>query len=544
MENFPRLVFDEAHSEAWSLSPDTARRINPVNPADASYALAAQELSRRGFDVHAHTDGPLTGEVLRPGDVLVIAHPADRGAERVTGAGSPRFGADELDLIEAFVRGGGGLVVLAECDQDKYGNNLQELLGRFGVAVASTTVQEGARRHQNVATWVLADIGATVGQGAARRRGRRLLLPRRRPVRSTARRARRSSPPPVPPRTRPASRWLRRCRWTRPGRGLRRLRPVRRRLDRGARPPDPVDQRRDLGRCRVRARHRAGRARATTAVSTAADAVELDEHWLALKDAVTRIRPLQSKDGSIDAGRPTTTPRRAGWSHEITARDRRARPALPARRRLPRGRRQVDFARWADGGFGMPDFLDSLVLFQPDQHRVDGLQHLVVFPMYTQNGNPDRNVEALLISVVWPRVAGRAGADATTTRCSCRSPSSTSPPATTPTRRCSSPRRSPCARCPKFTWGAIFCDREAARFRRVSARRRADARAWSCPPDAARLVARPGPGPGAPSSMWDLIHDRTHSHGDLPFDPFMIKQRMPFWLYALEELRCDLTAVP
>ena len=42
--------------------------------------------------------------------------------------------------------------------------------------------------------------------------------------------------------------------------------------------------------------------------------------------------------------------------------------------------------------------------------------------------------------------------------------------------------------------------------------------------------------------LWDLIHDRTHSHGDLPFDPFMIKQRMPFWLYALEELRCDLTA--
>ena len=40
--------------------------------------------------------------------------------------------------------------------------------------------------------------------------------------------------------------------------------------------------------------------------------------------------------------------------------------------------------------------------------------------------------------------------------------------------------------------------------------------------------------------MWDLIHDRTHSHGDLPFDPFMIKQRMPFWMYALEELRCDL----
>ena len=42
--------------------------------------------------------------------------------------------------------------------------------------------------------------------------------------------------------------------------------------------------------------------------------------------------------------------------------------------------------------------------------------------------------------------------------------------------------------------------------------------------------------------LWDLIHDRTHSHGDLPFDPFMIRQRSPYWMYSLEELRCDLTA--
>ena len=32
--------------------------------------------------------------------------------------------------------------------------------------------------------------------------------------------------------------------------------------------------------------------------------------------------------------------------------------------------------------------------------------------------------------------------------------------------------------------------------------------------------------------LWDMVHDRTHSHGDLPFDPFMIKQRMPFWMYG------------
>jgi hypothetical protein len=39
-----------------------------------------------------------------------------------------------------------------------------------------------------------------------------------------------------------------------------------------------------------------------------------------------------------------------------------------------------------------------------------------------------------------------------------------------------------------------------------------------------------------------LVHDRQHSLGELPFDPFMIKQRAPFWMYSLEEMRCDLSA--
>ena len=61
------------------------------------------------------------------------------------------------------------------------------------------------------------------------------------------------------------------------------------------------------------------------------------------------------------------------------------------------------------------------------------------------------------------------------------------------------------------------------------------------PPDAARLLVDQQLTEQT-FVMWDLIHDRTHMHGDLPFDPFMIKQRMPYFLYSLEELRCDLTA--
>ena len=93
---------------------------------------------------------------------------------------------------------------------------------------------------------------------------------------------------------------------------------------------------------------------------------------------------------------------------------------------------------------------------------------------------------------------------------------------------------------PTFTWGAIFADREAARFRRV-VRAAAEITKLDLPADAAALLDDQQLTEET-FVMWDLIHDRTHMRGDLPFDPFMIKQRMPFFLYSLEELRCDLTA--
>ena len=72
----------------------------------------------------------------------MIAHPSDARWERTTGIGSPQFSGTELDAIEAFVRGGGGLIVLGETEQDKYGNNLNELLARFGLRLRNDTVQD------------------------------------------------------------------------------------------------------------------------------------------------------------------------------------------------------------------------------------------------------------------------------------------------------------------------------------------------------------------------------------------------------------------
>ncbi len=44
-----RVLFDEYHSEAWSISPEVARRMQPEAPFDSSHAQAAQAMVQRDF---------------------------------------------------------------------------------------------------------------------------------------------------------------------------------------------------------------------------------------------------------------------------------------------------------------------------------------------------------------------------------------------------------------------------------------------------------------------------------------------------------------
>ena len=199
----------------------------------------------------------------------------------------------------------------------------------------------------------------------------------------------------------------------------------------------------------------------------------------------------------------------------------------------------VDFERWRDGGFAVPDFLDSLVEFQPQKNRVDGLQHLVVFPMYTQNGSPNRHIEAVLTEVIWPGfIEDLERAYTNRLFVSLRFLDFTDGYDTN--SAVLFPETVAMREVPTFTWGAIFQDREAARFRTVL-KAAADVTRLELPEGAERL-AQDQELTEKTFVMWDLIHDRTHMRGDLPFDPFMIKQRMPFFLYSLEEMRCDMTA--
>lgn len=264
--------------------------------------------------------------------------------------------------------------------------------------------------------------------------------------------------------------------------------------------------------------------------------VETSTAWQSLKAAASALQPLQIKDGSIpDAAAHADA--RAHVEAIIAAID-DLRPRFPHDADYLAASMR-DFRRWRDEGFGVPDFLDSLVAFQPQQHRVDGIRHLVVFPMYTQNGSSDRHVEAVLVEVIWPDFIAELETEYTNKLfVSLRFLDFT--PGYDTNSAVLFPETVAMREIPPFTWGAIFQDREAARYRRV-VRAAAEITKLDLPEDAARMLDDQQLTEKT-FVMWDIIHDRTHMRGDLPFDPFMIKQRMPFFLYSLEELRCDLTA--
>lgn len=263
---------------------------------------------------------------------------------------------------------------------------------------------------------------------------------------------------------------------------------------------------------------------------------ETSPAWLSLKAAATALQGLQTKDGSV----PEASDHSEARAHVATIIEgvRALAPAFPHDAEYLTAL-IADFEKWDASGFGVPDFLDALVAFQPQRHRVDGMRHLVVFPMYTQNGSSNRLVEALLVEVIWPEFIAQLETQYTNKLfLSLRLIDFT--PGYDTNSAVLFPETVAMREIPTFTWGAIFQDREAARYRRVT-RAAAEITKLELPTWAAEMLDDQELTEKT-FVMWDLIHDRTHMRGDLPFDPFMIKQRMPYFLYSLEELRCDLTA--
>jgi Family of unknown function (DUF6421) len=518
-----RILFDESHNESWSVDLPTAMRMQPAHPADASYARAADLLRARDFCVERHLRGPLTPDTLAQTDLLVIAHPSDAKWERTTGSGSPMFHPAECEAIRDFVHTGGALLVMGETEQDKYGSNLNTLLAPFGIALENTTLFDHSHCDREVPSWVMAapapQRGLTQGvtQASFLRAGAisaeggdaRLML-RAHASASVAQAGLLATAQAGAGRVAvfadsdlfgddDISRfdhqtlWLNTCYWL----------------------AEPAF------------------ARHAPAGSTANWLA--DPSWLALKRTVNSLRGLQQKDGALapDADRVLAGSLVAEMQTAIKVLS----PKFPHESAYL-GAVLADLEGWVAGGFVKPDFTAALAAFRPELSRADGIEHLVVFPLYTPNGSPETRFEALITRTPWPDFVAELErtrfdnakfvpvhlvdhTDGYASECAVLFPETVS-----------------VAGRPTNTFGGIFCDREAARYQRVVSAA-CNVLDVNLPPQAQSFL-RCLPLIQDTFVLWDLIHDRWHSHGELPFDPFMIRQRLPYWMYALEELRVDL----
>jgi hypothetical protein len=518
-----RVVFDESHGESWSIRPDIAEGMRPEHPAAASYAAAAAALAERDFSVVAYTGASLADGVLDEADVLVIAHPSSPKWERTVG-GSPVLSAEELAAIVRFVAGGGGLLVLGETEQEKYGANLNELLASFGIGVENATVFDYGDPGE-IPTWVAAetmpDAGAAtllhlVDEVRVYRAGTLVVD---QPGAAVLRTSATAQPP-----------------------GAALLAAVAHGDGRVAVAADSdlfgddFLSRHDHRQLWLNLFYWVSLAAFRADPAPLASAAAQDPAWRRLRDETNALRLLQEPRGEVDAQLHDLVDVRAHVEAMIEGLDDLA-PRFPHQREYL-AQVPVDLRAWVDGGCAKPDFTASLALFRPEQHRRDGMEHLVVFPMYTPNGSADTRFEALIVRTPWPEFVAQLEreefdndkfvpvqlvgyTDGYDSECAVLFPETVS-----------------LAARPSNNFGGIFCDRESSRFRRATAAG-AEALRIDLPPDAEALVSSADLALET-YIMWDLIHDRWHSHGELPFDPFMIRQRLPYWMYSLEELRVDL----
>ena len=521
-----RVLFDERHGEAWTVRSEVARRMRPSHPAAASYGIAAAELARRDFEIAVNSRDDLDDNTLAGADVLVIAHPSEAVWERTVGDDLPVFSSAEIDAIERFVSAGGGLVLIGEEEAGKFGSNVNVMLGRFGLHLETVSVRD-YERIEGPPYWVHAEASTSSSAPEIVRGVYDTCFYRAGVITS-------ENPLDIVLRTRASA--------------------------------DPAG----VG---LLAAHVHGEGRVVTvtdsdmfgddyivtfdnrqlwlnlaywAAMTAfrADATPLDTAsaglpaWLHLKAATNALRRLQEPSGAVDLTRHDIEDVRGHVATMVSAIADFA-PYYPEQAEHL-AQVTIDLKRWVDGGCGEPDFKASLALFHPELNREDGAEHLVVFPMYTPNASRDTRFEALIVRTPWPDFVARIerdshpnakfvpvqlvdGTDGYESECAVLFPEAVS-----------------VAGSATNCFRAIFCDRESARFRR-STLAAAEVLRMDLPPDAQALLA------SADLSLetyilWDMIHDRWHSRGHLPFDPFMIRQRLPYWMYALEELRVDLAS--
>lgn len=523
-----RFLADEFHSESWSISGQRAAEFAPEDPVNSSYARAAAALELHDFSVHRNCGAFLTPEMLSQTDVLALLHPCDPRWERTTSAGPPALTSAEIDAIHAWVRDGGGLLIVTEYEHEKYGDNLNDLLSPIGLRIENDRIFDRTACVPGNPEWIFAEpasdspLGHLAPRACFYRAGSCSLN-------GEAQAGWRASPGAHPPNA---------CVIGTATFGRGRVVVVTDSLLFGDEHFDETGHHQlwlNIAHWLAAPSYRQLQD-AGVAQSSNAGHAEILPGWRTLKKCIHALRCIQNPDGSVAAenqGDAASMVSRTIAAIEFLS------PAFPSQRNYLRTV-SLDFRKWKRSGFGRPDFADSLDAFRPEKNRNDGVEHLVIFPMYTPNASADVRFEGLLTRTLWPewldalergqypnaKFIPLSLEDFTAgygSECAVLFPETVSA-ATRPTNQ----------------FGGIFCDREARRLQ-TTALRAGEVIGLRLFPELECLLGNRALLTET-CALWDLIHDQSHSLGDLPFDPFMIRQRAPYWMYAIEELRVDVRA--
>jgi hypothetical protein len=126
VRSHPRVFVDEAHFNYHTIG--------------GRYRPFAELVRNDGFTVSAGTE-KFTRASLSGADILVIANA--RGGDGPGKAGSDAFTAEECAAVEAWVRGGGNLLLIA--DHEPFGAAAQSLGVKFGVHMGKGHVFDAAQ---------------------------------------------------------------------------------------------------------------------------------------------------------------------------------------------------------------------------------------------------------------------------------------------------------------------------------------------------------------------------------------------------------------
>ena len=525
---FIRFLADEFHSESWSLSAQRAEEFAPDDPQSSSYSRAAEALAARDFSVGRNRDAPLTADLLANADVLALLHPCDPRWERTTSSGSPALAPDEIEAMLAWVRAGGGLLVVTEYEHDKYGDNLNDLLAPAGLRIENTRVFDRTACVPGNPEWLFGE--ATPGSPLAHLAGRACFF-RAGSCATTGRSARaawRASANAHPPGA---------CVIACAESGGGRIVVVTDSLlfgDEHLGEHDHLQLWLNIVHWLAAPAYR--RAEAAVLHRENDSPVVSVPAWSRLKGIINTLRAIQEPDASVGLANHDGA---AKLTEAATGEIRALARHFPHQAEYL-ARVTEDFAAWQHDGFGRPDFAAALSTFRPELQRRDGIAHLVVFPMYTPNASSAIRFEAMIVRTQWPDwlAALERGrypnpkfvplslvdfTDGYASECAVLFPETVSV-----TGRATN------------HFGGIFCDREARRLQSTATHAAAAMGLKLFPELDCLLACRPLV--EEVCALWDLIHDQSHALGELPFDPFMIRQRAPFWMYAIEELRVDVRA--